>query len=403
MKEMKIRTWSKGLMAVCAALFLIFVTGIAANATAAAGDRVVVDMTPDKCANVRSSADTNSNIVVKAYGGTVFEVVAVTQGTDSRTWYQIRGEVDGATVEGFIRSDLVAVQEQEAETEPVAEEPTETVTEETPAATDTSSSSGVGGFTPMESPTAEPDYLPEGFREVTMRSNDTEVTAWTNDEYVIFYGSSSTGNIGWYIYDVQEGKCIRYSGIFVNGGTLSSDDAAATAAGSNTLVIILTILVIILFVALVIMGVKLLNYTREEGSDDDDEDDEDEEEEEEDDDDEEEVPVRRPRAEGNRVVASQRQPQGQRVVTNAQGQRVVTNAQGQRVVTNAQGQRVVRSAEGASETGEQRRVVVKRTDGEAVQQRSAAQSPQAGNAGQNAARRRQAVRHQDTQSGDGEE
>lgn len=73
-----------------------------------------------------------------------------------------------------------------------------------------------GSIAPMEPPldsSGNPmkPVLPDGFKDVKIRINGTEVTAWTNNTFYIFFATSPEGNTGWYLYDTAEGRWIRYT------------------------------------------------------------------------------------------------------------------------------------------------------------------------------------------------
>lgn len=74
-----------------------------------------------------------------------------------------------------------------------------------------------GSFIPMDS-LGEPEVLPRDFREVYVRIDGTELKAWMNDEYYIFYAESPLGFQDWYIYDAEEKLFIRYEPSFMAGG-----------------------------------------------------------------------------------------------------------------------------------------------------------------------------------------
>ena len=68
---------------------------------------VSATVTGSQSVRIRSNASTTSQIVTTASNGLVLTVTGQATGTDGKTWYQVNAIVDGASVEGFIRSDYV--------------------------------------------------------------------------------------------------------------------------------------------------------------------------------------------------------------------------------------------------------------------------------------------------------
>ena len=68
---------------------------------------VSATVTGGQSVRIRSNASTTSQIVTTASNGLVLTVTGQATGTDGKTWYQVNAIVDGASVEGFIRSDYV--------------------------------------------------------------------------------------------------------------------------------------------------------------------------------------------------------------------------------------------------------------------------------------------------------
>ena len=224
--------------------------------------------------------------VTKVKGGDSFTIVSSTQGSDGYTWYEISGTVGGANITGFVRSDFVDV---------TAPEPTETEEpEETDAppaddggSTDTSSSDNsgaanttMGSILAMDPPVDEagnaqqPPVLPEGFYDTRIRVGDREVQAWTNDTFYIFYATSPSGNVGWYLYDSAEGRWVRYMDFLLNSAATAPAETTE-GGGSSVLTIILIVVILVLGVACGFMALKLFGGSRDDDDyvDDDDDDD----------------------------------------------------------------------------------------------------------------------------------
>ena len=98
---------------------------------------VSATVTGGQSVRIRSNASTTSQIVKAVSSGNALTVTGQATGTDGKTWYQVNAIVDGASVEGFIRSDYVNLSEEltpytEQET---STEETDTTTEEEPETT----------------------------------------------------------------------------------------------------------------------------------------------------------------------------------------------------------------------------------------------------------------------------
>ena len=187
-----------------------------------------------------------------------------TTGSDGMLWYQVSGEVDGETVSGYIRSDLVEV--------------TETVQAEVPS----------------EAPSETPAEVP------------SEQESVSTDEYSVSYADDGTGTgvSDWYLNDNINGTRYRVSDLLNAQQTNESNIAVMEeqVGSMRMIIIILAVIVGLLVVVVTILIFRLRSSYEDDGYDEDDdygdEDDEDDryDGDEEDDEDEEEedyVPERR--------------------------------------------------------------------------------------------------------------
>ena len=68
-----------------------------------------------------------------------------------------------------------------------------------------------GSISTMDSQDGEPPYLSDGFEETFIRIWDGEIRAWQwNEMFYVFYAQSPSGNEGWFLYDTNEGRWVRY-------------------------------------------------------------------------------------------------------------------------------------------------------------------------------------------------
>ena len=219
-------------------------------------------------ARLRGEASTDSDQVGSLSSGDEIDVVGETTGSDGNLWYQVSGEVNGETVSGYIRSDLVEV--------------TQTAQAETPAETTSE--------TPSETP--------------------SETESVSTDEYSVSYADDGTGTgvSDWYLNDNVNGTRYKISDLLNAQQTNESNIAVMEEQTGNMrmIIIILAVIIALLVIVVTILIFRLRNSYEDDGYDADDYDDEDEdddryeddEEDEEDDEDEEDedddyVPRRR--------------------------------------------------------------------------------------------------------------
>ena len=331
-------------LALMMAVVLFITMQMFAHATAEGGTATVKAGKTD--VKVRASA-VNGSEVAKVNGGDTFTIVSSTEGSDGYTWYEITGEVNGSSINGYIRSDFVDVTEAapaDGGDAAPAEGGEGDGGDAAPAesGSDTTTTVVSGSISPMDPQLGEDGnpqtpQLPDGFHDVKIRINGREVSAWTNDTYYIFYASSPEGNTGWYLYDSQEGRWIRYADFLLNAASAPAEAAPATGV-STTIVIVMGAVIGILLIACGFLAFRAFGSHNDD--DDDDDDDYDDDDEEEDDDEEDYVPVKKP------AVSSR--PQQRPVQQGAPQQRPAQPRQG----APRQGQGAPRQGQGAPRQGQ---------------------------------------------------
>ena len=212
-------------------------------------------------ARLRGEASTNSDQVGSLSSGDEIDVVGETTGSDGNLWYQVSGDVNGETVSGYIRSDLVEV--------------TETAQAEAPSET------------PAETPSETP--------------SETESTP--SDEYSVSYADDGTGTgvSDWYLNDNINGTRYKITDLLNAQQTNESNIAVMEeqTGSMRMIIIILAVIIALLVIVVTILIFKLRSSYEDDGYDEDDYGDEDDdryddEDDEEDEDEEEEyVPRRR--------------------------------------------------------------------------------------------------------------
>lgn len=231
-------------------------------------------------ARLRGEASTDSAQVGSLSSGDEIDVVGETTGSDGNLWYQVSGDINGETVSGYIRSDLVEV--------------TQTAQPETPAETPSE--------TPAETP-AEPESVP-------------------TDEYSVNYADDGTGTgvSDWYLNDNINGTRYKISDLLNAQQTNESNIAVMEeqTGSMRMIIIILAVIIGLLVVVVTILIFKLRSSYEDDGYDDDygdeDEDDDrydDEEDDEDEEDEEDDYASARRRGAVRRPVRS-RQPSRRR-------------------------------------------------------------------------------------------
>ena len=189
-------------------------------------------------ARLRGEASTDSEQVGSLSSGDEIDVVGETTGSDGNLWYQVSGEVNGETVSGYIRSDLVEV--------------TQTAQAETPAETTSE--------TPSETP--------------------SETESVSTDEYSVSYADDGTGTgvSDWYLNDNVNGTRYKISDLLNAQQTNESNIAVMEEQTGNMrmIIIILAVIIALLVIVVTILIFRLRNSYEDDGYDADDYDDEDE-------------------------------------------------------------------------------------------------------------------------------
>lgn len=206
---------------------------------------------------VRASATTSSDVVGSLKSGDIIPVVGETTGDDGKVWYQVSGEKDGKSVNGYVRSDLVEVTAT-AQPEAPAEAPAEAVpSEEVPA-----------------------EAAPAAY----------------SDDYTVSYEDDGTGAgvNDWYLNDTITGKKYKISEL-LGAAQINESNIEVMEGQAGTLRMIIIILAVIIGLLVVVVTIMIfkLRSSYDDGYYEDDEEDEDEEDDEPEEDDEEDYAPRR--------------------------------------------------------------------------------------------------------------
>lgn len=211
--------------------------------------------------SIRAGASTSNEKIVSANSGTVVNIVGEENGSDGMKWYQISFTYNDSEKTGYIRSDLVTLNEPaesnitgeenngEAATEPTQEEPQQSEQQQ-PESADNASQSKI--LMNVE----ETPYIMPGFELIGLNWNDQTINAYKNGNFYIFYAQEQNGEEGWYVFDSEKDVYQRY--------VYATPDAAIPSEKGGIVgllpVIILVVIVIILAAVVGLLFLKLREY-----------------------------------------------------------------------------------------------------------------------------------------------
>lgn len=234
--------------------------------------------------NIRSQASANSDLVAKAQKNSEVTVTGESSAADGYKWYQITFTADGATKNGFIRSDLVTFTkptQAPAETnidsnEPTPEpenpdtEPEETVPSEPEETTPSEpEKTGVLAYeVKLLEPLEAPENIPDAFVECSIDPGSGEaVKAWSKGDYYVVYGMNDAGQAGWYVLDLKTNNFVSYDGLFDIIDSKKSSDGVTLFGIQMKWVLVACVVVIILLLGVVFFLALKLSRGVEDDSD----------------------------------------------------------------------------------------------------------------------------------------
>lgn len=215
--------WNKKLktkLAAAAATVAMTVTLLGSTAFAATGIVNATDV------NVRSSADTSSDIVGTATVGETYDLGESATDADGNTWYQITLS-DGTT--GYIRSDFLDISEDSSTDSSTAT--TETTESATTESTDTAT---------------------------------TDTTSTDTGDYQIVLAPDDTGTDTYYLYNNAEGTRMKLSDIDTMQTELETAQSELSSVKTRyrIFLIVLAILFIIALIACIMLYMRLREALR---------------------------------------------------------------------------------------------------------------------------------------------
>ena len=200
-----------------------------------------------KCSSnvkVRAGASTQHDVVTSLPNGTAITLIGEANDAAGNKWYQLRCEYNGKTVEGYIRSDLIAIG---ANTSTDGSENTE------------SAGDGTENTEGTENPDAEnPDASQEGDGSEETPEEETEPEH--NDYEVVYMADTENPDTGkYYLYNNIDGTMADVEVLFSTVTAANENVAKLEAESSqkNIIIIILAVVIVLLFIGVTILIIKL--------------------------------------------------------------------------------------------------------------------------------------------------
>ena len=225
-----------------------------------------------KCSSnvkVRTGASTQHDVVTSLPDGTAITLIGEANDAAGNKWYQLRCEYNGKTIEGYIRSDLIAIGSNASTDGAENTDSTGDGTENTDG-TENSDVENPDAF--QEGDGSEEAPAEESAEEQESEHNDYEVVYMTDTE------NPDTGK--YYLYNNLDGTMADVEVLFSTVTTANENVAKLEAESSqkNIIIIILAVVIVLLFIGVTILIIKLRGAYEYDYEDEEEEDGEDEEE-----------------------------------------------------------------------------------------------------------------------------
>ncbi len=216
-----------------------------------------------KCSSnvkVRAGASTQHDVVTSLPNGTAITLIGEANDAAGNKWYQLRCEYNGKTIEGYIRSDLIAIGSNAFATNG---------TDSTDAAS-ADGSEAVDGAEVTDGAEAEnPDASQEGDGSEEAPAEEPE----HNDYEVVYMTDTENPDTGkYYLYNNIDGTMADVEVLFSSVTTANENVARLESESSqkNIVIIILAVVIVLLFIGLTILIIKLrgaYEYDYDDGDD----------------------------------------------------------------------------------------------------------------------------------------
>lgn len=222
-----------------------------------------------KCSSnvkVRAGASTQHDVVTSLPNGTAITLIGEANDAAGNKWYQLRCEYNGKTIEGYIRSDLIAIGSNASAANG---------TDSTDAAS-ADGSEAVDGAEVTDGAEAEnPDASQEGDGSEEAPAEEPE----HNDYEVVYMTDTENPDTGkYYLYNNIDGTMADVEVLFSSVTTANENVARLESESSqkNIVIIILAVVIVLLFIGLTILIIKLRGAYEYDYDDEDDEEEEEE-------------------------------------------------------------------------------------------------------------------------------
>ncbi|MDE7048178.1 SH3 domain-containing protein [Parablautia intestinalis] len=240
------------------------------QSTAIEQQKATVNSSKSNSVNIRSGASTQHSIVTSLPNGTEITLIGEANDSSGKKWYQLTCNYNDKTVEGYVRSDLVASGGAPAE-----------------------GSEGGEGENPEEGTQGGEGENPEGSAEGGEGENpegedqpaEPEPEEENNDYDIAYMLNESTGEYEYYFLNYTDGPTgtkTRVTDILnlINGTNENTVKMEEQVKNEKIIIIILAVVIVVLFIILTILLFKIRDLSYDDYEDDDDEEEEEEEEEE---------------------------------------------------------------------------------------------------------------------------
>ena len=203
----------------------------------------------DSNVKVRAGASTQHDVVTSLPNGTAITLIGEANDGAGNKWYQLRCEYNGKTVEGYIRSDLIAIGSNASSADG---------TESTDAASADGSETVDGAEVTDGSETENPDAAQEGDGSEEIPAEEPEPEH--NDYEVVYMTDTENPDTGkYYLYNNIDGTMADVEVLFSTVTTANENVAKLEAESSqkNIIIIILAVVIVLLFIGVTILIIKL--------------------------------------------------------------------------------------------------------------------------------------------------
>ena len=221
-------------------------------------------ITSNKNANIRSGASTQHSTVATLPNGTAVTLIGEANDSSGNKWYQISCTYNDKTVEGYVRSDLIALGGGGAE---AGGDQTEGENPE-----------GAEGENPemQENPEGEnPEGTEGGEPEQPAESAPEE-----HNDYEVVYAQNETGEYEYYLYNNIDQTRLKLNELLSNIGLANENNQKLQDQidKSKIIIIILAVVIVILFIVVTVLLFKIRGlYYDDEYDEEEEEEDEEEE------------------------------------------------------------------------------------------------------------------------------